>query len=80
MTPSNSAQRIKNKIRRLLVEYDAVQSQLEMIDEDEVDNRINFEETFITISVKIRELLNTPAQVNTESNPSNPRGTADSPS
>jgi len=51
-----------------------------MIDESEDDDCVNFEETFITISAKIRELFSMPAQVNTESNPSNSCGTAHSAS
>lgn len=41
-------------------EYNAVQSQLEILDEGEINDLGGFEEAFYTLSSKIREILNPP--------------------
>ncbi|XP_039310735.1 uncharacterized protein LOC120358921 [Solenopsis invicta] len=50
----------KNKIDGFWAEYDVVQTKLELLDIAEADHRISFEDSYYTISAKLRELMNPP--------------------
>lgn len=50
-----------NKLDQFWSEYQNVQIQLEQIDENEAGHRVNFEEAFYTLTVRIEGLLNPPA-------------------
>lgn len=59
VTPSVTAQLVERraKLEQYCSEYNMVQSKLEMIDENECNDRIAFEEAFFGLSARIRELL-----------------------
>ncbi|XP_036150741.1 uncharacterized protein LOC118648525 [Monomorium pharaonis] len=59
-TPSVAAQLEERKIKlnEYWSQYNEIQSQLESIDENEINDRGTFEEAFFSLSAKIRELLN----------------------
>lgn len=60
VTPSVTAQleERRSKLENCWSEYNSVQSQLEIIDDGEVNDRAVFEEAFFSLSARIRELLN----------------------
>lgn len=60
----------KLKLEQYWLEYNAVQSQIEILEEAESDDRAAFEDAFYAVSSKMRELINPPG---------NTRGVARSP-
>jgi len=59
VTPSVAAQLEKRKLKldQYWLDYNAIQSQLEVLNENETNDRVAFEEAYYTLSAKIRELL-----------------------
>jgi len=71
----------KLKLDQYWLEYNAIQSQLEVLDENEANDRVAFEEAYYTLSAKIRELLGVTApsaRTAIATSPSNVSDTRDS--
>jgi len=81
VTPSVAAQLEERKLKldQYWLDYNAIQSQLEVLDENETNDRVAFEEAYYTLSAKIRELLASPlARTVIAASPSNVFDTRDS--
>lgn len=71
-TPSVMAQLVERraKLDRYWSDYEAVQTRLELLDENEANHRPGFEEAFYLLTGKIREVLHPPSQQRSANAPS----------